>query len=630
MSTGPLGLHLKNMLEREAKESKTYSPALISPDTPDKWGTGHLDAIDGRSARSSMEYTNSSAKEDHILGLKMPPKRATDQTIFTEARSSFDDVDSAVPDTPLRSKRFPHLESDNSRPPSRGDSIKKTKKSRLDIFRSDDSVKGHKNDPDSAGTDKKRSSRHVSEEVDDGSGLGAAILAAPGAVKSLLHRRDDSVSSLPSPENRKEFRESRDPSSAVTRFFKGVKGEGSKVGGFIFRRDRPTSDSESDLDAIDSVPEHDETDEGINKAPRTSRPKPGRTTTSTTIGSVSSKLNGRYHIDLPSFRSQNDPEKAYSSDSGLPDDHVSRQARARANDRSPRFERLAPGRLDLRSLSASPAVSRSPSPDSPRNRLNKVLERPGGVGAGGMPITSLANATTSDGSLHPSAARPKLEKRHWSITDENSTIVHRHTTANIVTGADIARVRALFLCSGVKAREIYRRAYEKRVEPPPFLIKAAKATNAALIPIPRKEEHVLAARFLVSNLETSTETLERSANQFREDTIQNLSESINRLKARVEADLFPRVRDSGDEAMRITSEVSAAAPLSVKQISDEIDKMIRARRRRMRWVRRVGWMFVEWLLVGIMWWVWLVVVILGTFKRIIGGGVSVVRWLLWL
>ena len=82
--------------------------------------------------------------------------------------------------------------------------------------------------------------------------------------------------------------------------------------------------------------------------------------------------------------------------------------------------------------------------------------------------------------------------------------------------------------------------------------------------------------------------------------------------------------------MRVTSEVSGQGSLEVKQITDEIDRMIRARKRRMRWMRSFGWMLVEWALVGFMWCLWLIVVLVGLVKRVFGMGWGVVRWLLWL
>jgi hypothetical protein len=503
--------------------------------------------------------------------------------------------------------------------------VKKSKKHPLDIFRSDESAKGHKSERDSI--DKKRSSRHVSEDAPDSS-VSSAILAAPHAVKSLLtHRKNDSVSSLPSPEHRKdrkdtkEFKDkdSKEPPSAVTKFFKDVKSGGSKgaskVEKFIFKRDRA---DDSDTESISSLQAGSETDDGSKKKDRNPRPVFGRSTTAGTTTSITSVQPKTQRLDLPSFRSQKDQERGYVSDSGLPEDPITRQARARANSRSARFDALAPPRMDLRSISANSSSrkpSRSQSPDAAR--MNRVLARPGGVGQGGLPMTSLAQHQKR---------RPSLGRRHWSITDDQPL----SRTNPLITSADIARIRALFLCSGIKARRINTRATTHRSPPPPWLTRSAESAGESLIPIPRKEEHVLAAKLLTRALESRTTSLHTSATSFQNHTVQNLVAQMNSLKSTLDADLFMRVRSTADEAVRITSEVSGTAPLSVKQISDEIDKMVRMRRRRTRWVRRVGWMLVEWMVLGVMWWAWLVVMVLGTVRRVVGGGLGVVRWLLWL
>jgi hypothetical protein len=248
----------------------------------------------------------------------------------------------------------------------------------------------------------------------------------------------------------------------------------------------------------------------------------------------------------------------------------------------------------------------------------------------GLPPTGLKDRH-SPGSKHRSSSRPTLDgKRHWSIADDNDDVLHRKANAEIVTQAEIARVRALFLCSGVKAKEITRRALSKRSPPPEFLVRAAATANRELVPVPRKEEHVLAARILMRELESSTRSLSVSTQQFRNKTIKELTELITELRSRVDSDLMPRIFEGGDTAVRITSEISGQGPLQVKQITDDIDRMLRARKRRMRWLRGFGWMLVEWALVAFMWWLWLVVVFVGSVKKVFGFGLGVVRWLLWI
>jgi hypothetical protein len=286
--------------------------------------------------------------------------------------------------------------------------------------------------------------------------------------------------------------------------------------------------------------------------------------------------------------------------------------------------------MDLSSISAnsSPAPSFPRSPSRARARLHAVLERPGQVGRGGLPFTPLAKPNASP-NRNRSTSRPSVGKRHWSITDSSSPS-RPAASASAITASDIARVRALLLCSGIKAREIARRAHTSRDQPPAFLLRAAGTAGAKLIPVSRKEEHVLAARILVRSLEDSTQRVKGAAEVFRGGTCAALVARIAGLKAKVEGELFRRVRASGDEALAITREVAGQAPLLVKGVSDRVDAMMRMRRRRMRWVRKLGWMLVEWVLLGVMWFLWFIVVLVRLVKGMFVGVVRGVRWFLWL
>jgi hypothetical protein len=302
-----------------------------------------------------------------------------------------------------------------------------------------------------------------------------------------------------------------------------------------------------------------------------------------------------------------------------------------SRDRTPRFDRLAPPRMDLERLStASSQITLDAGRRRSQDRMDQLLAHPGGVGQSGLPVTGLKDRHSPE-DVHRSSSRPTLDgRRHWSIADEDGHILHRKTNGEIVTQAEIARVRALFLCSGVKAKEINRRALAKRSPPADFLARAAATANRELVPVPKKEEHVLAARILMRELESSTRSLSASTQHFRNKTVKDLTELITELRSRIDSDLMPRIFEGGDTAVRITSEVSGQGPLQVKQITDDIDRMLRARRRRMRWLRGFGWMLVEWALVAFMWWLWLVVVFVGSVKKVAGFGLGAVRWLLWL
>jgi hypothetical protein len=618
-NTGPLAL----LLEQQARRAEAKSPSLISPDTPNKWGRNQDAMPDDQPTRASLEVprpTNGFAYLKDRGNFKKPPKSRMKPNLAIddfEPRSSFEDQDSTAPNTP-QTKRFPHIGSDFSPPPSRsGSQTRQSKRSRLNPFHSHEHSEEHKYElrPDSAGMDRNGRSRQTSEETPDDRHIGSAILAAPGAVMNLLtHRKNDSVSSLPSPDKLRR-REIQEPHSAVTRFFKGVRNEGTKVGDIIFRRDRA---DDSDSETISERHSVDFDDDIPARPKHVKRPSASRTVTAGSVGSVASTNRDHNHLNLPSFR----PIHTIDDEDDDSEHHISRQHRERKNSRSPRVDKLLPPRMDLGAISRN--SSRGSSRSHSRDRINRVLARPG-ANMGGLPPTGLRDNRQRSGS------RPTLEgNRHWSIADDDAHALHRKTNANVVTQAEIARVRALFLCSGVKAKEITRRAHAPRSPAPDFLQRAANTSKVQLYPVPRKEEHVLAARILVKDLESSTKALQTSLEGFRDKAIQELTRQISVLQSTVDSDLMPRILDSGDQAVRITSEVSGQGPLQVKQITDEIDRMIRARKRRMRWLRGFGWMLVEWALVAVMWCLWLIVVLVGSVKRVFGAGFGVVRWLLWL
>ncbi|OCK86086.1 hypothetical protein K432DRAFT_377049 [Lepidopterella palustris CBS 459.81] len=660
---GPLERHMKEMLEKEANEAYGISPSVGSPD---QWG-------DGRPALPEEVTTvpdivkhakeNGKAREAQFKeAMPRSYERGTDPVSsdsLREPRSSFEDLDYTEPNTPIMTNFLPAIGLDISPLDSRQSSLNENQKNpKLDALRSDGSVQGQRLEPEFVADKHKRGSRQTSGDSTESTGTNVGKATAPSSVKYLLtHKKNDSVGSLigsPEKKSRKHSKDAKDTGSAVTRFFKGgrigdiVRTEGSKVGEFIFRRDPPAEDSDNISLSTRHSLDSSESDEGSNSSKTKPRPKAlSLTTTSATAGCATSKKNNGYHLPLPSFRSSaisqlppssqpdSDLDPAYATDSQIPDHHIYRQALARKKSRSPRFSRLAPPRMDMTSISthSSPAPSRARSPSAARERLNAVLERPGTVGRGGPPATSLSKPTLSPSSYsnRRSNSRPNMDgKRHWSITDRSSPSRPKSTSTYTVTKADIARIRALLLCSGIKAREISRRASSYRSPPPAFLTRAAKTANAELIPVRRKEEHVLAARILVRSLETSTVQQHDSAERFRAETSKALQAHMAKLKQKVEDELFPRVRASGDEALAITGQVAGQAPLLVKEVSDKVDAMMRMRRRRMRWVRRIGWMLVEWVVLGVMWWVWFVVVLVRLARGFVVGIARGVRWLLWV
>lgn len=241
------------------------------------------------------------------------------------------------------------------------------------------------------------------------------------------------------------------------------------------------------------------------------------------------------------------------------------------------------------------------------------------------PVTGLAN-------VDPRKRRPTLSEatRSWSISDRSVTALAT-ADQNLADKREIERVRALLLTSGVKAREICRRQETVRSTPADFLVKSLANNASALISrVPQIEEFDLAARNLVHTFETTRSTFQHSMTCFSTMTSPSLKTELENLENLINQSLTPRVRAAAADAETLSTQLNTTSTLAVKQLSDALDKGIRKRNRRFRWVRRVGFVLLEWVVVGVMWWVWLIVMMFKITRGIWRGAVSGIRWVLWL
>ena len=391
---------------------------------------------------------------------------------------------------------------------------------------------------------------------------------------------------------------------------------------------------DADLSALDNSPSD------LSRV-TTNADGPGKLTRMTT----SSDTPKYFMNNLPSFRSpyrDEGPDRSPKSSPAL--DPISRQQRDRKErSRSSRFDRLAPPKIDMRSVSPSPSpsdrrarstssqesssasVNRSRSRLSSHSMLNDMLGIPGQASTlTRMPApTGLASFKAQTES---SNQRPQLEgNRQWSISNRSMPTAH-----GPVGTRDIARVRALMLSSGVKANEITRRSEETPKKPPKLVQDLGNIIDGPLPCVPASQEHVTAARMLIRFIESTNDSLHEAENQFAGATVQNLSRDVGAIEQRINASLSPMVRESADGADALSIEVTTTHTLAVKQIGDRIDLILRRRRQTSRWLRRGGWAMLEWAVLGIMWMVWFIVVIIRIIRGTITGFIGAVRWLLWL
>jgi len=203
-----------------------------------------------------------------------------------------------------------------------------------------------------------------------------------------------------------------------------------------------------------------------------------------------------------------------------------------------------------------------------------------------------------------------------------------------MTRQEIARVRALLLSSGIKAKEIAQRAAEAKdlrtAEDPSYRDVAALAEDDVSPIVPKSQEHILAARILSSDIRLSSRLWQESANTFCNTTVNDLLNRVEDLQSKLVDNLTPMARQAADEADEVSKDLVTGKMLEVKRVCDKTDKMMRRRRRRFRWLRRGGWVLVEWALVGAMWYVWFMVVLAKIVMGLGRGVVGSLRWLFFL
>lgn len=441
-----------------------------------------------------------------------------------------------------------------------------------------------------------------------------------------------------------------------------VGNEVSRVGDYIWKRDPPsgtrTSSSTSSVKSPRGSDTEEESSSKGNTVKKLPQPHSGRTSSSaepnekvassTQLRPALENRPSYFMSNLPTFTSpfqkdredqeERDRVALLTPDSSPPNaerlsDHISRAAaHLRSVSKSSRLNHLAPPKLNI-SHSASPAGSPQPlaktydSSNSPAIRgttnasrgLNDALSLP----QLGRPTIGLTRLNTSNSGADLTRDW-RLSPRHQSNDDASMN----------VTKKDIARARALLLSSGAKAREISLRARLIRPQAPQFLLDSVQIHDPETLNtlrVPRKEEYVLAVHNLASSLISASTTFRTSMDHFTTTTSPNLHTTLQALDDLIENTLTPRVRAAADESGELSMKLTTTSTLAVKGLNDIIEGAMRRRRRGpVRWLRRFGYGLVEWLVVGILWGIWLVVSLVNVVVGVGRGSYGAVRWLFWL
>ena len=681
LESAALEKHMMDMLAKEVEASDQVDPSL-EEDTVAKVEQNSMPYVrslkdrDGqREARQRPSTLQRLRTDVSVTDRNRILARASlDEDILHRHRLVSDDLDSTAPNSPTAPELVPSIAFNlppPASPPSATTSPKKTLISRLGSSRRDRSQSLNRratgeNDPESSGsTDLSRQttseSQHVNALRKETTAVSSSGLLTPVSSETAgnTHRPLDG-------NYIKSIKNSSGSDSKLRGLFKGgriaelVGSEVSRVGDMLWRKDSNHTSKVASPASSYAASEESDVDDGDISALESS-PKDGlsRATTKDGGGSLSristNSEKPRYYMsNLPTFRSSPNRDeqplnqsKATKTSLDHDHDHITRQQLAqRENRRSSRFDRLTLPKIDVRGV--SPDSSREPSPvrsqirqiydrdsrqssssrsdrgvQSAEKRLSAMLGTPGKAGTGENAPTGLAGL---DSRPPASPDRPDLKgKRQWSISDREVS-----TTDGTVNKRDVARIRALLLSSGVKANEIARRAEEVPEKLAPFLQELEGLFKGSIPHVPRSQETLLAARILISNVETSTQKVRDDAEHFSRTTIEGLHDQIKAIDELVTGELTPLVRASADGADAFSTELTTTHTLAIKQLNDSIDYILRQRRRKFRNMRRLGWAMVEWTLLGVMWMVWLAVVIVRLVRGSAGAFVKGLKWLLWL
>lgn len=605
-------------------------------------------ALHSEKNRSPMPEPLSIGKKANRLHRKTSLSSAGSIDDRINTRLSMEGMDSTAPNSPANPSYFPSIAVNLSPPSSRSPSPAKkglrhkiaARHERSKSKNGDRELRGHEDE----GLDVISESHHVltpPSEYAEHAAISSKLEPSPlpDVVSSSYfdeHGMTDGQRADSFPRGRKG---QHLPESKLRGIFKGpgriaelVGNEVSKVGDLVFKKDQGMGSRKSSSASTIASDSSDSEDDG-KKTDKRYGPK-GLLRRLPNISDEPVRLarrdsdkgtpNNRSFIgSLPSFTSplrqdeRNEPTD--TTDYGISPRERTSASKKRDDQDTPR----RPGLTRSRTLDFSPTTLGSNRSHVKRHGIRDPsvpfsLTRP--------PVTGLAQARASPGPAK--GGRPGLSSatRAWSISDRSLRTLN---DSGVPGKAEVERTRALLLSSGIKAREIVRRAHSVR-EPPPHWLQNAFGPSASVPRVVRIGEFDLAAQNLLRRFENTQYSFQQSMHHFTTSTSAPLRSQLKELENLVNESLTPRVRATADGAEDMCVQLNTTSTLAVKSLSDALDRGLRKRRRRFRWLRRTGFVVLEWTLVGALWWVWLIVMAFKLLRGVFRGVISSARWILWL
>ncbi|KAJ5996361.1 hypothetical protein N7499_007323 [Penicillium canescens] len=554
-----------------------------------------------------------------------------------DPRMSLEGMDSTAPNSPVHAGYFPSIAVNLSPPSSRSPSPAK-KGLRHKIVSRHERSKSKQRDPlrEDEFLESEASRQHSVTSPERVEGAPRLEPSPFPDVVSSSYTEDQGASEGSRMDGNKSRKGAHLPESKLRGIFKGpgriaelVGNEVSKVGDLILKKETDP-DSRKSSSATTFVSDDSDSDDesrgdkksgskGLLQRLPTFADEPGRLPRK-----ESEKLSSRSFIpSLPSFTSplrQNGRSQApEATDFGSPRERVTSPRKQDTNESPKNFALPRSKTLDFApSLHTERTKHAINDPSIPFS-----LTRP--------PVTGLANVRASPG-LSPDGRRAGFSgsSRAWSISGRSLRTLN---DTGVPGKPEVERTRALLLSSGIKAREITRRAHAVR-EPAPHWLQASlgpTALSSTAVPrVTRMGEFDLAAQNILQRFENTQYSFQQSMHHFSTTTSSPLRDQLKNLENLVNQSLTPRVRSTANDAEDMCVQLNTTSTLAVKQLSDALDMGIRKRRRRLRWIRRTGFMVLEWALVAMLWWVWLIVMVFKLARGVFRGAFSGVRWILWL
>ena len=426
-------------------------------------------------------------------------------------------------------------------------------------------------------------------------------------------------------------RDSKDFESRLRGLLKGTKIAGivghpvAKVGDLIWKKD------ESDSDVFQSpatrTPDASDLEYASDSALRAVKSSAGNT-----------PYGLQSRPQLPVFRSpfrgkENGRRNANSM--GLQSRSELREGRTAS-----RFAQIAPPPLDMRAISPSPVGSRTHA--KPVEGGGAELEADDKDDGENRSPTQRRDAIANDfakpprrqETLYQTPIEPKSISSQWPRRDRldflwmTERLLSQQKTS--VSNTDIQILELMTQSAATMFSNIVRQCdavgtpLENHEIPADLALANAVGIHASA------RARMQETKAVAADIRSCSESIDRAIENFSKSAMPGFAKQLNTIEYKISSGLTPLVRTSGRDADSLSSELATTRTLGLKRLNDSIDLFVRRKRRRFRWLRRGVYFLLEWTLLGLMWWAWLIVTLIKVARVSITSLVSAVRWLFWL